>query len=354
LKVYFDFDHEQYEFAATVRRLISDRLRPERIRQGYSDPVIRLETWKSLADLGLHGICASTEDGGLGLGWLDLVLPFEALGWGAIPGPYVETIAIAIPLLAALEDQLAQDWLAEIAAGELVISATVDGSRVLPYVRDAGLLLLGDGDTLTVAKVDQVEFAPLPSVDRGMPMFAVRSVSPGAKLMTANPPAEAWRKARDGASLATAAQLLGAGSRCLEVTRDYVCQRKQFGRPIGSFQAVQHLLVNAFLRHRFAAPLVHRAALSMTTQSDRSATIHTGMAKVAAARSATNAARVALQLHGAMGFTQEYELEMWLARVRSLTAVHGTTAHHARELASWLLANDRQADVGIGAPSGRR
>ncbi|SHV33660.1 acyl-CoA dehydrogenase FadE [Mycobacteroides abscessus subsp. abscessus] len=132
--------------------------------------------------------------------------------------------------------------------------------------------------------------------------------------------------------LAISAQLIGAGKALLDRAVAYAKQRSQFGRPIGSYQAVKHKLADVHIALELARPLVYGAALSLADQSPTAAR-DASAAKVAAANAAYLAARSALQTHGAIGFTAEYDLSLWILKVRALTSAWGTSEwHRARVL----------------------
>jgi len=132
--------------------------------------------------------------------------------------------------------------------------------------------------------------------------------------------------AYDLAVLATAAQLLGAGERVLADAVTYVKQRKQFGREIGSYQAIKHKLADVRIALDFARPLVHGAAIDPTPRA-------VSAAKVACADAAYLASRTGLQVHGAIGYTQEFDLSVWITKIRALVTAWGTPADHpARNL----------------------
>ncbi len=149
------------------------------------------------------------------------------------------------------------------------------------------------------------------SVDRTRRLFAVTGAG------------QVDQAAFDLAVLATAAQLLGAGERVLADSVTYVKQRKQFGREIGSYQAIKHALADVKIALDFARPLVYGAALGEVPAS---------AAKVAAGDAAYSAARTGLQVHGAIGYTAEFDLSLWLTKIRALVTAWGTPAHHRAHL----------------------
>ena len=138
---------------------------------------------------------------------------------------------------------------------------------------------------------------------------------------------------------ACAAELLGCGERLLADSVDYVQQRKQYGRTIGSFQAIKHPLADVRIALDFARPLVHGAALG-SRQTDRASV---SAAKVAAGDAAYLAARMALQVHGAIGYTAEFDLGLWINRVRALVGAWGGPSYHRGRIAeSWFRQLDRR------------
>ncbi len=146
------------------------------------------------------------------------------------------------------------------------------------------------------------------------------------------------------AVLATAAQLLGAGERLLADAVAYVKQRRQFGREIGSYQAIKHQLADVRIALDFARPLVQGAAVAERDTFGRDVSA----AKLAAADAAYLASRVGLQVHGAVGYTLELDLSLWLTKVRALVAAWGTTAHHRDRVLAALVA-DRPAGQEVGS-----
>jgi alkylation response protein AidB-like acyl-CoA dehydrogenase len=164
--------------------------------------------------------------------------------------------------------------------------------------------------------------------------------------------ADAAARALDLGALASAAQLLGAGRALLEASVRHAGLRVQFGRPIGAFQAVKHHLADVAIGLEFARPLIEAAAVALADSSP-AASRDVSAAKIACADAAHRAARIALQVHGAIGYTQEHDLSLWLTKVRALVPAWGSQAEHrARVMAaltgdsgsSWAPA-DEQRDV---------
>ncbi len=326
----FAFTDDQLLFRDTVRELLAKECQPEQVRYAWVDADGRLpDVWAALAEMGVLGVQVPEAQGGLGLGELDLVLLLEETGRVALPDPIVEVCAVAAPLLAdvsgsgAAAATVAERWLPAIAAGEAIVAVDLDGSVVVSHGADAGLLLSSRDGRLVAVPGERVGATAQPSVD-GSRSLATLGWSPDDETVLAvdATAAAAVARARDRGALATAAQLLGLGQQLLDLTVAYVKERRQFGVPIGSFQAVKHHLADAALRLEFARPVVYAAAWSAATdQPDASrAASH---AKAAAGDAARFVGRQALQCHGAIGYTVEYDLHLWLKRVWALSAAWG-------------------------------
>jgi alkylation response protein AidB-like acyl-CoA dehydrogenase len=158
----------------------------------------------------------------------------------------------------------------------------------------------------------------------------------GAVLGKGPAVARAIAHALDLGALACAAQLLGAGRALLEMTATYASQRVQFGRPIGQFQAVKHKLADVAIGLEFARPLLYAAAVALAADNS-TAPRDISAAKIACTDAAQRAARAALQVHGAIGYTQEYGLGLWLTKVRALASAWGTQSEHRARVMAALI-----------------
>jgi hypothetical protein len=161
------------------------------------------------------------------------------------------------------------------------------------------------------------------------------SVDPSRRLFDVSAGESAWQadvaRAYEFGALATAAQLVGAGQALLDAAVDYAKQRAQFGRLIGSYQAIKHKLADVHIALELARPLVYGAALSLADRSPDTAR-DVSAAKASASDAALLAARSALQTHGAIGFTAEHDLSLWLLRVQALRPAWGDPASHRRRV----------------------
>jgi alkylation response protein AidB-like acyl-CoA dehydrogenase len=332
----FAFTEDQLLFQQAVRDLLTKECPPSAVRQawGPAPRVTEMSRWQKLAEMGLVGLLAPATGGGLGLSEVDLALPLEECGRAALPEPILETAAVAVPLLVAAGDRRVES----VAAGELAVAVGLAGTgAAVSGAQTAGLLILQDGDELHAIEPENAVIEPVASLDPTRRLAAVTwTRGPSSRLDL--PPAAAGA-AFDRGALAAAGFLVGLGDHMVELASDHAREREQFGQPIGSFQAVKHLLADALLRIDFARPVVYRAAWSMaqahTTVEIRGRDV--SMAKAYASDAATRAARVALQVHGAIGYTWEHDLHLWMKRAWALASAWGDAAWHRRRVGRWLL-----------------
>lgn len=321
----FTFTAEQRAFQQTVRELLAKECPAEHVRAMATDPTGRSpKLWKALASLGVVGLTVPEEHGGLGAGETDLVLLLEEAGRAALPEPLVEVTAVAVPMLRGAGGTVAAEWLPKIAAGDaIVVPGGVDGALVAD-VHVADRVVLGSGDVVDPASLAH---AAVRSVDATRRIFSLERATP-------------HEDAFDRGALGTAAVLCGIADKVVELGAGYAKERQQFGKPIGSFQAVKHLLADALLGLEFARPVVYRAAWSMANDDpDRS--IHASMAKAYASDAAMDASRAALQVHGAIGYTHEHDLHLWLNKATALAHAWGTSAFHRERVAGHVLGSRR-------------
>jgi len=296
----FELTADQRDFAASLDSLLaaSDTTAIARAwADGDTAPGLAL--WKRLADQGLTMLATEATP-------VELCVALEALGRHGVPGPWVESAAY-LP----------------IALGhEIEGVATVAVPPHVPYALDADIAdevyIVTDGGLATGAVGERHG-----SVDRTRRLHSVSGFETGASA-----PSSTTGDAFDLAVLATSAQLLGAGERLLDDSVTYVKQRRQFGREIGSYQAIKHRLADVRIALDFARPLVYGAALGAISAS---------AAKVACGDAAYLASRTGLQVHGAIGYTQEFDLSIWITKVRALVTAWGTPAHHRARILDGLV-----------------
>jgi len=348
--MHFAFSEQQTEFRDAVRQVLGKECTTDHLRAAFDHPEARGTRWATLTELGVVGLTVPEDRGGLGLGPVDLVLLLEEAGRVALPEPLLETTALAVPLLAGLAEAGGRDaapaWLDAIAAGSLS-AAVADPSRPTAPVAGADgadLLLLtsgtaADGDLeLHLVEASSVTIEPVPSLDPtrrlGIPRWTPSAES---RVLSGVDAVAAADRLADRAALATAAVLLGLTERMIDIAATYAKERQQFGRPIGSFQAVKHLLAGAQVRLEFARPVVYGAAWALDRSAPDAARA-ASVAKAYASDAATEAARVSLQVHGAIGYTWECDLQLFLKRAWALAEAWGSAADHRARVLDGLVA----------------
>jgi alkylation response protein AidB-like acyl-CoA dehydrogenase len=314
--VNFEIDDQQRDFASSIDAALGAVNVPAAVRAwADGDTAPGRKVWSQLAELGVTALLVTEEFDGIGAHPIDAVVALERLGYWGVPGPVTESI-VAAPLLLLCDDERS----AALAAGEVI--ATVALPPQVPYAVNADfadlVLLTSDGQVAeaTAGKAHD-------SVDPARKLFEVSASGEFKPADTAG--------AYEFGVLATAAQLIGAGQAMLDQSVEYAKQRTQFGRTIGSYQAIKHKLADVHIALELARPLVYGAALSIADSSADTAR-DVSAAKVAAGDAALLAARSSLQTHGAIGFTQEHDLSLLLLRVQALRSAWGDPALHRRRL----------------------
>lgn len=333
----FSFSSDQLAFAETFAELLAKKCPPELVRTvwqseaGYSE-----ELWQAMAELGVLALTVPEGFGGLGMDEIDLVKLLEEAGRAAAPVPILEHVAVGVPALAeAAETEFVERWLALAATGEVLVTAAVDASLV-NYAAQADLAILSHQGQLFAVERQAYRAEELGSVDGSRRLAEVEWSFDEATLL---PGASAGLAFERGA-LATAAQCLGVAALLLDTTVAYVQEREQFGKPVGSYQAVKHHLADVAKDVGFARPSVYAAAWAVSQGaselSEQERQKFVSAAKSLAADAANLAARRCLQCHGAIGYTYESNLHLWLKRAWSLSAAWGDALWHRRRLAGLL------------------
>ncbi|MEV5243325.1 acyl-CoA dehydrogenase family protein [Streptomyces cinnamoneus] len=331
----FALDAEQRAFAATLDRMFAAAGTPSAVRawaRGEHGPGLAL--WERAAQAGVFALAAPEAYGGVGPLPVEVAVACTESGHHCVPGPLVETVAVTALLVRLAEAGVpapAREWVPRLCAGRTraTLAAPAGGPYALDAdVADAVFVVTGGGEGHANAPGAELRLAPGrgPVVVSLDPARRLARPRPGGVLLAAGPAVrDAAAYAADWAACATAAQALGVGLALLGRTLDYARQREQFGRAIGSFQAVKHRLADTLVALEFARPLVHGAAVALGTGAG-TAPAEVAAAKVAAGEAAYAAARTALQVHGAIGYTAEYDLSLWIGKARALRSAWGTPA----------------------------
>jgi alkylation response protein AidB-like acyl-CoA dehydrogenase len=356
----FSFTDEQLELRQTVRQVLGREFSLTALRSFHEATTERrsvaaADRWVTLAALGAPGLLVPEAVGGLGLSDVELVGVLEEAGWSAVPEPLLETAGLAAPLLAALlpapSAANALDALlrgqAPLAVGGIEVglagptspsTVSADGMLRTPRVvgaRDGAIYVLAcrdpdSGWQLHAVPARICTVAATDTLDHARDLSTVSWPLSSDTLLAYGVAAEASvGLMADRGAAGSAALLIGLADRMITMAADYAKERHQFGRPIGSFQAVKHLLADARVKLEFARPAVYRAAWSLAS-SQPTVSQDASMAKAMASEAADQAARVALQVHGAIGYTWECDLHFFLKRTWALSKAWGDAATHRR------------------------
>ena len=332
----FALDEDREALRSTARDLLDELCPPAAVRAAWTaapDPA----PWRALAAAGALAVLVPESNGGLGLDETYLVPVLEEAGRAAMPHPLTETALVAAPLgvsgpMVATDLGTAGPLVAADlgTAGEAAVGETGSPGGIVPSAGFAETFLLVSGRGLRLFEAHEVDVEPVETVDASRQCGRVRSRAAG-RPVTDDPSAVA--AAFDRGVLGAAAELLGLSRAMLELTVDYASQRHQFGKPIGSFQAVKHHLANARLDIEFAAPAVLYAAHAVA-HHQRDAGRAVSQAKWLTGQAAAVTGRAALQCHGAIGYTTEHDLHLYLKRSWALARTWGGADFHADRVAA--------------------
>ncbi|HUY63937.1 MAG TPA: acyl-CoA dehydrogenase family protein [Acidimicrobiales bacterium] len=334
--MHFAFDERQLEFRAQLRALAEAQCPPGALRDAWdSEHGWSPERWRALGELGVTGLTVPETHGGLGLGYVDLVLLLEEVGRSGLPEPLLDT-ALAVSLLLGADDDadveaVRRQWLPAVASGAAVLGVA---SPEYPRRVVAGtqLVVVHNDDGLYAVTAPEVSGPAVRSIDGARHhVEVVLDTARSTRLAQGRRATQLLNATYDRGALGVAAILVGAADRMIAMAAAYAKDRRQFGKAIGSFEAVKHQLADALVGNEFAKPLAYRAAWSVD-EGDPRAGAHCSMAKAAAGDAASRAARVALQVHGAIGYTWEHDLHLWMKRAWSLASVWGDAGWHRQRI----------------------
>jgi len=325
----FELSQDEVALAESVRALCAGRFPIERLhaaatatadREKSTDLVLDPEGWAALGSAGVFSLQVPEESGGVGLGMGSATVVFEELGRALVPGPLV-----ASHLGAGLAARLSLQALVGADEGKVVVGTlhrpSDTGNESLSpllvgHLSSLGALVVVGGDGLSLVDPDELDAVEVSrSLDPLTPMWLLERLPPGEPIGGAP---EAARWARDE-SVLTGALLVGLAGRCVEMAVAYAKERVQFGKPIGSFQAVKHICADMLVRAETARVAVQAAGVTVDQpdvgDSDRACA---GAALLAADAAMANA-KACIQVHGGMGFTWEVPAHLYLMRARLLS-----------------------------------
>lgn len=335
---------EQEAVRDAIRGVLADRQAPARVRQVMvAEPPVDEALWREAAALGWFGLSLSEAAGGAGYGLAEAMLLFQEIGRGVVPGPWLGTVLAARALECTsglLRDGILGGRLRvaviDDPAGRLQGEPRLEGeaSTVLDVAGADAFLVLGrTGTWIVEAGTPGMTVSAAPSMD---PTRRIGTVTFAAVAATAVG-ADAGQRRREGAVLA-AAEALGVAERTLEMSVEYAKVRRQFGKPIGTFQAIKHRCADMAVRAEVARAMVTYAAVAMA-DAEPGVARHVAMAKALAGGAALANATDNIQNHGGMGYTWESDAHLYLKRARLLEHCFGTRTAHLDALAApWRAA----------------
>ncbi|HEV7193934.1 MAG TPA: acyl-CoA dehydrogenase family protein [Jatrophihabitantaceae bacterium] len=341
---------------SSVRDLISKRsTSAEALKRAETDEPYDPALWQALAGLGVAGLAIDEPLGGAGASWREVAVVAEELGRSVAPTPFLGSAVVATAAAQAAGDT---DLLARMASGEIIVTLAASLAGTPHAAGAAGLALTGTTLTGSVTNVidaitadvllvpvrdgDAVSLVAVAAADTHRSDVASLDLTrPVSDLAFDNAPVtivaegDAAQRAITNAwlvgSAILASEQLGLAQQCLDMTVDYVKSRYQFGRPIGSFQALKHRLADVWVSVTHARA-VARYAVACVTDGDADATVSVSLAQAYCSPMAVTAAEECVQLHGGIGFTWEHPAHLYLKRAKADSLLFGTAATHRARL----------------------
>jgi alkylation response protein AidB-like acyl-CoA dehydrogenase len=366
--MYFDLTDEQQAIRSTARDFLAARYKSERIRAlAESEHGFEQSDWEEMAELGWPGLALPEEWGGQGLGIVDLAVLFEEMGYALAPSPLLSTTVAGLALALNGSDEQRERWLRPLAAGqargtvalfdagtparigEFAMEAREDGDGVVldgekVLVMDAAsadffLVAGADGRRHIVERdADGVTVTPEKSIDLTRRLYSVRfdgvRVGPEATLDGGQ---EEYLPVLHRAGVAIAAESTGIAQRTMEMAVEYAKDRRQFGRPIGAYQAVSHRCAQMLLETENSRSAVYGAAWAADAEPD-SLPLAASMAKAYASDAGWRVPDASIQVHGGIGFTWEHDLHFFLKRGKANASTFGDARWHRERVADLVLA----------------
>ena len=328
----FDLSKPQKLLKQSARDFLARECKPERVRAAMAtDTADDRALFSAAADQGWTSLIIPETYGGLGLGTVDLAVVAEEMGRACMPGPLFATIFASAAILHAGTEEQKRKWLEPIAAGEMRATVALANEFVLDAgVADLVLRFTESG----VEEVEGVTFTRTPSIDETRKLYSFSGAAPASGAE--RPAAEAAAAPLDTATVALCAEMVGGMQWILDTTVAYAKTRQQFGRVIGSFQAVQHLCADMLLMTESARSATYNAAWEMTP-------LAVSIAKAYCSDAYREVANRGIQVHGGIGFTWEHDLHLYFRRAKTSETLFGDATFHRERIASLVV--DRQSSA---------
>jgi len=309
------------QFKDAIKSFLTDECTPKSIREGWdAKKSFNLDRWQSLFELGVLNSNLPEDKDGLGMNQVTLALMVEEIGYAGLPEPAAEQTFLVNDLISILPKNISKAIEDSFDAGAKFISlAHPSAPNPLFLNESAGLILFDDSECKFITK-DDMDFEMIPSNDPSREIYKINSIKNAISSTEDFEELNSAVSARG--ALMTAALLIGLAQKMIDLSSAYALDRTQFGKPIGSFQAVKHMLADVAVRIEFAKPAVYRAAYSLSENNPKSA-LHCAHAKLMSAQAAELACKNSIQAHGAMGYTWEMDLHIYMRKAWSMMACWG-------------------------------
>jgi alkylation response protein AidB-like acyl-CoA dehydrogenase len=335
----FDFTDDQQAIKRTAKDLLADRFKFERVRELEEAGAYDDDVWKELGELGWPGIFIDEQYGGQGLGVVELIILMEELGYALAPVPFLSSAAAGLVIQSAGSEEQKQRWLPGIASGELRAAAGLlrgDEAKLVPDAHEADVIVLCGGDGRQVVERSAADVEPVATMDSTRRYARVRANDAGDPLEGDHGPG------MNAALLAVSAELTGVAQRAMEMAVEYARDRKQFGRPIGAYQAVSHRCAQMLLETEGARSATYWGAWTADAEPER-LPLAASMAKSYASDAGWRVCSSSLQVHGGIGFTWEHDLHFFLKRAKVDALLWGSASEHRERVAQ---------ESAVGEPAG--
>ena len=347
--MFFALTDDQRDFGAAVRDFLTGEFDLQAVRavveapdsDGHPDAL-----WRATGEQGWLAALVPEEHDGLGLGLVDAQVIARALGAGVAPGPWRGTVLAAEAIRLAGSGSQQSRWLPKLAAGEAVGALALRGSsehgwRGVEYPAVADLLVVADGSGLRLLRPDEVHVARQESFDGTTRLGAVTLAAGVGEPLPGGSP-EVLDQLSERAAVLVAADLVGIARESLTRTVDYDRDRKQFGVPVGSFQALKHHLADLHVGVTMAEHAVLYAAHALDTAeagdlSEADVQLAVAVAKSKAGDSAAAVTGAMIQYHGGIGYTWEHEAHFFYKRAKRLCGTSGTSDDHRERIAALTI-----------------
>ncbi|ROS05613.1 alkylation response protein AidB-like acyl-CoA dehydrogenase [Sinobacterium caligoides] len=344
----FTFNEDQLLFQEGVRDFLTNEVTPEKIRELWETDSGRSPAlWGQLTELGLTGLTVPEAFGGMGMNELDFVLLAQECGYVALPEPLVQTVLVAVPTLVnSSNEDLKAKWLPQVAEGAATIAVGLEQNLLVEDAHIADLLLMEKNGNLYAVEQADVTLEYNQSVDPSRKLYQVSFDESRAMVVAEGDEAQALvNGALNRGALGCAAQALGLTQRMIDISVQYTSERTQFGVAIGTFQAVKHRMANVAVPLEYAKATVAQAAYAIANNVS-SVDKNVSHAKSMACAASLLGAKNSIQVHGAMGYTWEVNLHIYMKRAWALDKTWGDQAFHKGRVAEAIFADDALLGAG--------